>query len=160
MEILEYVRELFIAMLISASPLEMKVGIPFAINLDVHPVVAYVCCSAANLLAFPISYWFFNKAHSDLFKRKWKYRKFSVKMNRKTKDKTGELVDKYGYWGLLVFVAIPLPFTGAYIGTLAAWIFNIEPRLAYKSVAIGNLFAGVLVTIFAVFLKQGINLLS
>lgn len=160
MEIVESARELFIAMLISASPLEMKVGIPFAINLDVDPILAYIFCCGANMLAFPISYWFFNKAHSGLFSRKWKYRRFSVKMNRKAKDKTGDLVDKYGYWGLLVFVAIPLPFTGAYMGTLAAWVFNIEPKQAYKSVAIGNLFAGVLVTIFAVGFKEGISLLS
>ena len=161
MEVFESIRDMVIAFLVSASPLEMKAGIPLAIlQMDMNPVVAYIVCCAANMLAFPISYWFFTKVHVGLFQSKSKYRRFTVKISRKAKNNTEELVQKYGFWGLLIFVAIPLPMTGAYMGTLAAWVLNIDRKKAYQSVALGTLFAAVIVTLLSVFAKKGIVLLS
>ena len=46
----------------------------------------------------------------------------------------------------MVFVMIPLPVTGAYTGTFAAWLFGFKKRQAFLAVSLGVLIAGVIVT--------------
>lgn len=53
---------------------------------------------------------------------------------------------RYGAVVLVVFVAIPLPFTGAWTGSLAAWVFQVPPRSAIPLIALGVVIAGVVVT--------------
>ena len=55
--------------------------------------------------------------------------------------------DKYGYWGLAIFVSIPLPFTGAWTGALGAWILGMDRKRSMLVVAAGVLMAGVIVTL-------------
>ena len=55
--------------------------------------------------------------------------------------------DKYGSLALVVLVAIPLPMTGAWTGSLAAWTFRIPPRRAIPLIALGVLIAGLIVTV-------------
>lgn len=54
--------------------------------------------------------------------------------------------DRYGGLALVILVAIPLPMTGAWTGSLAAWTFGIPPRLAIPLIALGVLIAGLIVT--------------
>ena len=152
---MEYVEELIFAMIVSATPLEMKTGIPYAIlQTEIPTFYAYFFCSAANVLAFPITYTFFEFLHKRFFKYKG-YKKFSIKMARRAKDKTGKLVDKYGFWGILIFVLIPLPLTGAYMGSIASWVFGLNRKEAFASVAIGIMLSGIIVTIFSLAAKNG-----
>ncbi|MDP7240693.1 MAG: small multi-drug export protein [Dehalococcoidia bacterium] len=53
---------------------------------------------------------------------------------------------RYGPAVLVLFVAIPLPFTGAWTGSLAAWVFQVPPRSAIPLIALGVLIAGIVVT--------------
>ena len=55
-------------------------------------------------------------------------------------------MSKYGRLGLIPFVAIPLPFTGAWTGILAAWIFDIHPKKAIPMLTIGVIISGIIVT--------------
>jgi uncharacterized membrane protein len=55
--------------------------------------------------------------------------------------------DKYGALALVILVAIPLPMTGAWTGSLAAWTFRIPPRRAIPLIALGVLIAGIIVTV-------------
>jgi len=63
----------------------------------------------------------------------------------RTRHKTEHYVKKYGYWGLAIFVAVPLPFTGAYTGALAAWFFGMDKWKAFWSIFIGVAIAGGIV---------------
>ena len=54
-------------------------------------------------------------------------------------------VEKYGFWGLTLFVAIPLPITGAYTGTILAWLLGMDWRKAFPAVGMGVIVAGVVV---------------
>ena len=149
-----------LAMIISATPLEMKTGIPWAVlQQDINPISAYLFCSLANILAFPITFAFFEFLHAKLFKHRG-YRRFAVKTARRAKNKTGILVRKHGFWGLLLFVLIPLPLTGAYMGSIAAWIFQLPRNKAFASVAIGIMLSGIIVTLFAVAAKSGMTNLA
>jgi uncharacterized membrane protein len=70
-----------------------------------------------------------------------------VRARRKVQD----AVKRWGYWGLAVFVAIPLPLTGAWTGILGAWVLGMEWRKSMAAVAAGVLVAGIVVTVVAFF---------
>ena len=71
---------------------------------------------------------------------KW-YRKAAIYLSLRARKKKGAVVQKYGAIGLMIFVMIPLPFTGAYIGTIAAYIFKINYKKALLAINIGVLIA-------------------
>ena len=61
----------------------------------------------------------------------------------------GPRFEKYGALALILLVAIPLPMTGAWTGSLASWVFGIPPRRAIPLIAVGVAIAGVVVTAIA-----------
>lgn len=142
--------------LISLSPLEMKAGIPLAIlHHEIHPFLAYFLCCLANLLAVPLSYYLLKIVDCHLSGIQWYDRLFS-KIRKKSEGKVKKYVDRFGFFGLLLFVAIPLPFTGAYIGSLAAWSLKINLKKAALSIGLGIMFAGILVTVVSLLAKGGV----
>jgi uncharacterized membrane protein len=54
-------------------------------------------------------------------------------------------VDKYGFWGLTLLVAVPLPITGVYTGTALAWLLGMDWKKAFPATALGAVVAGVIV---------------
>ncbi|MFH1727560.1 MAG: small multi-drug export protein [Pseudomonadota bacterium] len=68
---------------------------------------------------------------------------YFLRRARKRKD----LIDKYGFWGLTVFVAIPLPVTGAWTGSLMAFLFDIKFKKAILAIIVGVLIATSVMTI-------------
>jgi len=111
------------AALLSMTPIgELCAGIPVAIASGVSPLVAYVVCVFANILVVPILFFFLEVIHRRLL-HVGSYQSAFDKYMEKSRKKTGHLVEKYGVFGLALFVAIPIPVTGAYTATLAAWFF-------------------------------------
>ena len=60
--------------------------------------------------------------------------------------KKSQKVMKFGAIGLALFVAIPLPITGAWTGSVAAILFDIKPRYAFPAIILGVTIAGIIVT--------------
>jgi uncharacterized membrane protein len=58
------------------------------------------------------------------------------------------MIKKYGVWGLMVFVMIPLPITGAYTGTIAAYLFRISYKKSLIAISIGVTISSIMVTSF------------
>jgi uncharacterized membrane protein len=132
--------------ILSMMPIaELRGGIPYALLHDIHPVTAYLISCTANILAFPIVYFFMGFFHNIFSKLGWYSRLFD-KIVLRTRKKVGKNLEKWGFWGLMIFVMIPLPVTGAYTGTFAAWIFGIEKRKGFMAVSLGVLIAGLIVT--------------
>ena len=126
------IEELYIKILIktflgSISPLgEGKVWIPWAIEKHgVNREIAFLVGVTANLLIFPLFYRSINFLNKILLKYSW-YKKSAIKLSLRARKKTKTFIKKYGIWGLMVFVMIPVPFTGAYIGTIAAYIYALD----------------------------------
>jgi uncharacterized membrane protein len=136
-----------IAVLWSISPLgEAKVGLPYALSNDVNIYLAFLVCFIANILVFPIMMFFLDHANRYFFKWKW-YKKLAIYTARKAKNGAGKGVQKYGFWGLMIFVAVPLPGTGVYAGTIAAYIFNIDRKKAFYANALGIFVSTIIVWI-------------
>lgn len=139
------------AIILSMLPIaELRGGIPYALANDINPFVAYAVCCGANMLAFPIVFLFLGFFHKHL--NKWGfYHDLFEKIVERTRKKVEGNIEKWGFWGLMVFVMIPLPVTGAYTGSFAAWLFGIQKRKAFLAVTLGILIAGIIVT--AVFIS-------
>jgi uncharacterized membrane protein len=129
---------------------ELRGGIPYALANDINPVTAYLMCCAANILAFPIVYFFMGYFHVLFSKMDWYINLFD-KIVVRTRNKVGDNLEKWGFWGLMIFVMIPLPVTGAYTGSFAAWVFGIEKTKGFLAITFGVLIAGLIVT--AIFLS-------
>jgi uncharacterized membrane protein len=65
-------------------------------------------------------------------------KKLYIKIVERTREKAKPYVQKYGIPGLIVFVAIPLPGTGVWTGSLAAYLFGVEKRYTIISLVIGG----------------------
>ena len=65
-------------------------------------------------------------------------------------EKRSKIVERYGFFGLVLFVAIPLPVTGAWTGTVAATLFEMDTKKAFVAILIGVAIAGVVVSILSV----------
>ena len=134
------------SIILSMLPIaELRGGIPLAIYNRIHPLLAFAVCVAANMIIVPIVYIFLDYLHHHFLTWKW-YKKVFDHFLERARKKTHPYVEKYGYWGLAVFVAVPLPMTGAYTGTLAAWFFGMEKKKAFLAIAAGVVIAGIIVT--------------
>ncbi len=143
--------DLIYSIILSMVPIaELRGGIPYALANGISPVTAYFACTLANILAFPIVYIFFGFFHDIFNKMDW-YKNLFDKLVLRTRNKVGDKIEKWGFWGLMIFVMIPLPVTGAYTGSFAAWIFGIEKKKAFLAVSLGVFIAGLIVT--AIFLS-------
>ncbi|MBN2442738.1 MAG: small multi-drug export protein [Spirochaetales bacterium] len=125
---------------------ELRGGIPYALLVSKLPVIeTYIMCVIANALVGPLVYFFLSTVHKLLIK--WKaYNTFFEKIVLRTREKIHDKVEKYGWIGIALFVAIPLPITGAYTGALGAWILGISKAKTFLAVAVGVIISGIIVT--------------
>jgi uncharacterized membrane protein len=135
-------REIALTLLATVSPIsELRGGIPLGISLGLPPWSVFLMAVIANaLIFFPIFFAL------RLFYDKLLYRipLFDKYLNHLRKR--GEpVVEKYGFWGLTLFVAIPLPITGAYTGTMLAWLVGMDWKKVFPAVGLGVIIAGVIV---------------
>jgi len=143
---LEHLPEVF---LISASPLvELRGAIPLAIlHYRLPWYSAFVAAILGNLLPVPFLLLFLDPL-SRFVSRIEILERILNRIFERTRRR-GELIEKYERIGLMLFVAIPLPGTGAWTGSIAAFLLGLKFRNAFLSIALGILAAGVIVTILS-----------
>ncbi len=148
---------LFISVLLSLLPIsELRGGIPYAYFNGVSLLVAAPLCILTNALVAPIAYTFLATVHK-LFHSHWAwYTSFFDRFVAKAQRRVAPKVTKYGYWGIMLFVAIPLPITGAWTGTLGSWILGLDKRKTMMAVFGGVIVSGLIVTSLVV-LGVGMN---
>jgi len=137
----------FIPIILCLLPIsELRGGIPYAYKISQIPIIpTYIMCVATNTLVGPLLYFFLNTVHKLLIK--WgPYENFFEKMVKRTQVKIHDKIEKYGWIGITLFVAIPLPITGAYTGTLGAWILGVSKLKTFLAVTLGVIIAGIIVT--------------
>lgn len=134
--------------IISLLPiLELRGGLIAARILGVKFIKAFIICYIANILPVPFILlfinWIFNKMS------KWKPTKKIVDWLSNKTLKKKEQIDKYGYFGLFLFVGIPLPGTGAWTGSLLAILLNLEKKKSFIAIALGVLAAGIIMSLLS-----------
>ena len=145
-----------IASFLSLAPIsELRGGIPYAIANDIPWYWAYLVSVLSNILVAPLCWVFLATLHKLLYGKtpekgfRW-YKKFFDKLVARARKKLSASLEKWGWIGIALFVAIPLPATGAWTGTIGAWIFGVSHRRTFLSVSLGVIIAGIIVTVVTV----------
>jgi uncharacterized membrane protein len=132
--------------LISAAPVsELRGGIPTGLfQFDLSWYSVFLVSFLGNLLPIPFLLLFLDPlsrllSRIEIFDRilKWLFERTR---------RRGRNVERYEGLGLMLFVAVPLPVTGAWTGALIAFLLGMEFKHAFISIALGVLIAGVIVT--------------
>ena len=145
-------QDILFTFLISFSPFgEARAGIPYGELAGLPILLVFIIGLTANLLVFPIFYRAIEFSNKHFFKNKY-YKKSAIYLSSRARTKTKTIIKKYGVWGLMVFVMIPLPVTGAYIGTIAAYIFGISYRKSLIAISSGITISSIMVALFMYFI--------
>lgn len=131
--------------------IELRGAIPLAVKN--HEVSVIPLILAVNILIFFPVYFGLELFYEYIVGNSLAKRKLE-----KTRKRAKPYVEKYGMLGLLLFVAIPLPGTGAYSGSVAAWLLNLDWRHSLLAVASGVIVAGVIVFLLSTGLVAGLGL--
>ena len=134
---------LYLIVITFVPGVELRGAIPLAITVyKMSPLAAFLIITSVNVLIIPVVFLLWDLA---LFlARKIKFIDTYLK---KLDARSRSVIEKYGFWGLTLFVAVPLPGTGAYTGAFIAEIFGMEKKKAFWAVALGVLIAGIVVTL-------------
>ena len=145
-------QDILFTFLISFSPFgEARAGIPYGEIVGLPILLVFIIGLTANLLVFPIFYRAIEFSNKHFFKNKY-YKKSAIYLSSRARTKTKTIIKKYGAWGLMVFVMIPLPVTGAYIGTIAAYIFGISYKKSLIAISSGITISSTMVALFMYFI--------
>ena len=137
--------EELVAFVISLFPvLECRGGMIAARLMEIPFATAFLLCYVGNMLPIPFIILFIRKIFDFLRRFKF-FEKIIVKLEAKT-DKNKDKILKYKSWGLLLFVAIPLPGTGGWTGALMAALLDIRFKRALPIIALGVLIAGFIMS--------------
>ncbi len=141
------IKEIIFTILWSFSPFgEAKVGIPYGMHHNLNIYLVFVIAVVSNILVFPFMMFFLDKINKRLLKWRF-YKKKAIWIAKRAKAGSAEKIKKYGFWGLLFFVMLPIPGTGVYAGSIATYIFKIERKKAFLTNAIGITISSVIIWI-------------
>lgn len=129
---------------ISLCPvLELRGGLIAAKLLHMDLIRAFAVCYIGNMIPIPFILLFIRQIFKWM--RKSKHLGKLIDRLEAKADKHRDKIEKYGVWGLLLLVAIPLPGTGGWTGALVAAVMDLRIRRAFPVIAIGVLIAGIIV---------------
>ncbi len=138
----------FIVFLISMIPiLELRGSILAAGFMKMEFLSTYVAAVIGNMLPIPFILMFINKIFEWLKKTKT-FRPMVEKLENKAMSKSDQ-IHKYGKFGLFLFVAIPLPGTGAWTGALIASLLGMKTREALPWIFLGVVTAGLVMSLLS-----------
>lgn len=142
MGILETLKAELMTFLASMLPvIELRGGIPFGMALGIGPFESFLFAYFGSLLPAPFILLLLKPVL-----RRFSHLPFGVWLDHKFRIKAtahSNAVQKYGWLGLAVFVAIPLPGTGVWSGSVIAAFLDLRFRKSFFAIAIGNFIAGI-----------------
>ena len=138
-----------LTVLVSMIPVvELRGGIPFGVAAGLPVWAAFIAAVIGNLIPVPFIIVYIRRVFQWMRKKFPRLNSLVDALERKAHLK-GQKVTKYKYLGLMVLVAIPLPGTGAWTGSLAAAFLEMPLRKAIPSIIAGVLIAGVAIGLLA-----------
>ena len=141
-------KKYLICFLVSMVPLvELRGAIVMAVGMDLNYFTALTVCVIGNMLPVPIIYFFARKVLEWGRNKKYigKFFSFCLEKGEKGGRKLTAWTDRGGLFiGLLLFVGIPIPGTGAWTGTLAASFLNMGIKSTALAVSLGVVLAGII----------------
>lgn len=148
-----------IAFVISMVPiLELRGGLVASALLGIGMYKAIAICILGNIIPIPFILLFITPIFNWLKKTKV-FKPMIEKLEKKSMSKSAD-IKKYEFWGLALFVGIPLPGTGAWTGALIAALLEMDLKKAFSSIAVGLVMATVLMTIISYGIPWAIRVIA
>lgn len=142
-------RKEILAFFISMLPLvELRGALPVALATGISPVAAILITVIGNILPIPFILLFIRPIFTYL-KKHGKIGEIITKIEKRALSKSGD-ISKRNIIGLIIFVGIPLPGTGAWTGALIAALLDMRIKYAFPAIALGVLIAAVIMTVVSV----------
>ena len=141
------IQKYIIVFLVSMVPLiELRGAIPYAVAFELPLLQSYIIAILGNMLPVPIIYFFARKVLEWGQDKKviGKFCSFCLKKGEKGGKKLEQKAGMGLYVALMLFVGIPLPGTGAWTGTLAASILNMDFKKSIIAVMCGVVLVGII----------------
>jgi uncharacterized membrane protein len=138
-------------LLIAMIPIgELRASIPIALTVyHLSPLKAFFWSVLGNIIPAFLLLWLLNPLTIFLEKHFYLLNRFFSWLFERTRKKHSQ---KFEYWGALAligFVAIPLPITGVWSGTVAAFVFGIPYRKSVLMISLGAIIAGIIVSLIS-----------
>lgn len=128
--------------------LELRAAVPYGIALDLNPFLVYLLSVVGNMLPAPLIILFARRLFAWMKRKSEFLHKIAQRLENKAASKIGR-VQKYEMFGLLIFVAIPAPGTGAWTGALIAAMLEMRLKQAIPSILAGVMLAGIIMLIIS-----------
>lgn len=142
--------------------LSQSISLPFIGTVSGYGLpwpIVFIVCFISNVLISPIVFFALdNLLH--VFLRIKAINSLYEKLVVRTQQKAKPYIDKYGFWGLAIFVGIPVPGTGAWTGTLAGFLFGMSFKKTVAANTAGVFIAAVIVTAIVLLGSAGLGLLG
>jgi uncharacterized membrane protein len=142
--------------LIAMLPIaELRASIPIALGVyDLGVFISYSLSIIGNMLPVVFILWFLEPLSRWLSEHSRLFKKFFDWLFERTRKRFSANYQKWGILALTIFVAIPLPVTGAWTGAIAAFLFGIPYRKSLPAIMLGVMIAGVIVTLISLGAKS------
>lgn len=149
--------QILIGLLLTVLPfIELRGGLPVIVDYAIQNGQSiwpyFFIVIFLNVLVILLIFMFFDLLHNVFMRLEW-YQKIIGKILariQKRMDKVKDRMDRWGYFALMLFVAVPLPVTGAWSGSLIAWALGLNRWKSFLAISAGVVIAGLIV-LFASF---------
>ena len=141
--------------IISLLPiLELRGGLLAASLLGLDALPSYIITIVGNLLPIPFILLFINKI-LDWMRNSKHFSKIANWLDSKV-EKHKSSIEKYGFWGLVLFVGVPLPGTGAWTGSLIASVLGMDRKKSFLAIILGVIMASIIMMLISFGLLRAI----
>lgn len=144
---LKYGKELVIFIISMFPLLELRGGIIAATLFQLDMVRSFIICFLGNIIPIPFILWLITPLFNYLKKTKL-FSKLVDKLENKAMSKKAQ-IERLKYIGLLLFIGIPLPGTGAWTGCLIAALLNMDKKKSMLVSVLGVFMAGIIMLILS-----------
>lgn len=144
---LKYGKELIILIISMLPILELRGGLIAATLLGLKGLPSFIICFIGNIIPIPFILWLITPIFDYLKKTKL-FSGVVSKIENKALSKKDQ-IEKLKYIGLMLFVGIPLPGTGAWTGCLIAAMLNMDKKKSFLYASLGVLIAGLIMMILS-----------
>jgi uncharacterized membrane protein len=148
-------KEIFVFIISLMPILELRGGLLAASLIGLDPIPSYIISVIGNILPVPFILWFMGSILKWMKQTK-KLKKIANWLDKKV-EKNRSKIEKFGFFGLVLFVGIPLPGTGAWTGCLVASVLEMDKKKSFIATMIGIIMASIIMMLISFGILKGIT---